>query len=312
MPFPRRSFAPLLAAAVAALLLTGCSGDAGGNTPAGTSPPLAVVATTIQVGALAREVGGDQVNLHILAGPGIDPHDFEPSPGDLRRVRGAAVILRNGIGLDTWLDGAIKNAGGKAPVITITEGVPIRSDEAGDAGAGDADPHAWQNPANDQLMVDNIAAAFSTADPARADTYRANATAYNQKLGQVDEEIRALIATIPPANRKMVTDHDAFGYFIDHYGLTFVGAVIPAASARGEPSARAIAALEDTIRREGVKAIFAESSVDPRVARRLANDTGARIVDDLYGDTLGDPGSGADTIDGMLLHNARTITGALR
>lgn len=267
---------------------------------------LRVAATTTQVGALARAVGGEHIALTVLVAPGVDPHAYEPKATDVRTLGRAALVLRNGLGLDAFLDRVIGRSGA-ARVVTVTDGVAVAR------GAGGAsDPHVWFDIANVQTMADTVARAFAAADPAHADAYASNAAAYRAGLDDVDRQVRALLDTVPPANRKLVTDHDAFGYFIRRYGLTFVGAVIPVTGGQGEPSARDLAALEATIRAEGVKAIFAESSVDPKVATRIANDTGVRIVDDLYGDSLGPPGSGADTIEGMLLANARKIAEALR
>ncbi len=268
-----------------------------------------VVATTVQVGALTRAVAGDAVDVKTLVSAGQDPHDYEASASDIKQVGNASVILRQGIGIDAFLDKAI-NGSGATNVVTVSSGVPLRKGD--DAGKAEDDPHIWHNPVNDKIMVDNIATALADAVPASAETFRKNADAYKQKLDDVDAQIRALIDTLPESDRKMVTNHDAFGYFIDHYGLTFVGTVIPGISTGSEASAKQIAQLEDTIRREGVKAIFAESSLDPKVARQIARDTNVKIVDNLYGDSLGDPGSGADTVDGMLLANAHTIVNALK
>lgn len=303
----RRSY---LALGLFALLLsvftfTACSGDSSSD----TGKPK-VVATTVQVGALTKAVGGDAIQLKTLVGPGVDPHDYDASANDIRALGDAVVTLRNGIGLDAFLDKAIKGSGTKN-VVTVTEGVPLRKGD-GQGSKSEDDPHVWQDPLNDKIMVDNIASALSAAIPDSATVFAANAAAYNKKLDGVDAEIRQLVSTLPPENRKMVTDHDAFGYFIARYDLQFVGTVIPGINSGTEASAKEIATLEDTIRRENVKAIFAETSIDPRVSKQIAKDTNVKIVDTLYGDSLGKPGSGADTVDGMLLANAHTIVDALK
>lgn len=285
----------------AALASAGCSSShstAGGR--------LQVVATTVQVGALARAVAGNDADVKTLIGAGIDPHDFEPGPSDLRAISNAGVILRNGLGLDDWLDRVIKSGGGKSRTVTVTDGIAVRTID------GHPDPHVWQDPINDQVMVGDIATALAKADPSHAADYHANAKAYDAKLANVDKQVRAIIDTIPPANRKMVTDHDAFGYFIARYGLTYVGAVIPSTSTQAESSAKDIAALEELIKKEHVKAIFSEETANPKVSAQIAKDTGAKVIDTLYGDSLGAPGSGADTVDGMILTNARTIAEALK
>jgi len=271
--------------------------------------PADVIATTVQVGALTREVVGDRLVVRTLVRPGVDPHDFEASSDDLRLIGGAKLVLRNGIGLDNFLDRALESADARK-VVTTTDGVRVRV--SGASESSNEDPHVWQNPLNAKIMVDNIVRALVETFPEDADVFRRNGEAYKATLDATDAEIRRLIDGIPPADRKMVTNHDAFGYFIERYGLTYVGAGIPSTTTQSEPSSKDIAALEDTIRREGVKAIFAESSLDPKVAREIARDTNVRIVDDLYGDSLGADGTDAATVHGMLLANARKIADALR
>jgi ABC-type Zn uptake system ZnuABC Zn-binding protein ZnuA len=266
------------------------------------------VATTVQIDALAREVGGDTIELTGLIPPGGDPHAFEPKPSDLAAIEDADLILRHGIGLDDWLDDTLE-AGSDAPIVTVTDGITLA--QSGSDGSTD-DPHVWHDPDNAKLMVDAIAAALSEADPANSATYRTNANAYNQKLDQTMDQVQSIIDEIPPEDRKMVTDHDAFGYFARAFGLEIVGAIFPVMSTEGEPSAEGLAELLDTIEREGVKAVFAEESANPQLATALAEDAGVTIVDDLYGDSLGKPGSGAETVDGMLLANARKIADALK
>ncbi len=293
----------LLSAALASL--PGCGGD-----DAGDGTGLRVVATIAPAAALVLAVGGDLIRLTTLAPSGVDPHDYEVSASDRRAVAQAAVVFRIGLGIDAFLD---KVLDGRGKVVTLSDGLTLRYGRtAGGQPSAEPDPHVWHDAGNDRLMVGVIAATLAGADAANAELYRRNADAYVAKLEESDREVRALIDTIPAANRKIVTNHDALGYFFDRYQLTFVGAVIPNLTTQAEPSARDLAALVETIRREGVKAIFAESTVDPKVARRIAADTGVKVVDNLYGDSLGPPGSGAETVDGMLLANARSIAGALR
>ena len=293
-------------ALIAGVFAVGCDDE---GDPAPTSDGrLQVVATIPPIAALAREVGADLISLTVLAGVGVDPHEFEIKSDGRKAVDRAAVVLRNGIGIDAFLDKAIKGKASK--VVTVTDGLKLRTE--GNGKNAEEDPHVWHSIENDKAMVDAIVAALSKADAANAEAFKRNGEAYKLKLDAVDIEIRKLIDTIPAANRKMVTNHDAFGYFIEHYGLTFVGAVIPNLTTQAEPSAKETAALVETIKREKVKAIFAESSVDPKIAAQIAKDTNVKIVDDLYGDSLGEPGSGAESVDGMLLANARKIVEALK
>lgn len=293
---------------LALVLVAACGNDDDGGGSSG-GDKLNVVATTVQVTALTRQVGGNLVNLHGIIPAGADTHSFEPTASDLQAIEDADVILRNGIGLDNFLDDTLE-AGSQSEVITVTDGIELRTTEEG--GEEIQDPHVWQDPANDKTMIDNIAAALSEADPDNAATYEANAAAYNETLDETTVEIQAIIGEIPPENRKLVTNHDALGYFANAFGLEVVGAVIPSLSTESEPSAGDTANLLNTIEREQVKAIFAESSVNPALASALAGDANVAIVDDLYGDSLGEEGSGAETVDGMLLANARKIAEALK
>lgn len=302
----RHRLAVVLASAAVIFACGACAPDA--HT---TGTGINVVATTTQVGALTRAVAGDQVRLTVLLPSGADAHDFEPDPQDVKKVHDAKLVLRNGIGLDDWMNKTLDNAGGHARVVVVTEGVHLRKAASGDE-AGEDDPHVWHDPENAAVMVDNIATALAAAAPSLASTFAANAQAYRARLENTDRQVRALIEAIPEQNRKVVTNHDAFGYFFARYGLEFVGAVFPNSSKEGQASAKELAALSDLIKAEGVKAVFAEEEVDPKVARELAKDTGVQVVTGLYADSLGPPGSGADTIDGMLLANARKISEALR
>ncbi|HXK32399.1 MAG TPA: metal ABC transporter substrate-binding protein [Dehalococcoidia bacterium] len=288
--------------------------------PASAAGRLSVVTTIAQITALAREVGGERIDLHGLVPPGADSHAFEPVAEDLVAVENADLILRHGVGLDDWLDDTL-SAARDATVVTVTDGIELRppalqaeGEHDGEDGAGDhgdVDPHVWLDPERAKQMVDNIAEALAAADPAGADTYRANAAAYNAVLDDAAAEARALIDEIPEQDRKIVTNHDGFGYFAEAFGLEVVGAVIPSSTTGAEPSAQETAGLLRLIREEGVKAIFAESSVNSDLAETLARDAGVRIVDDLYVDALGEPGSGADTVDGVIVVNAQKVHEAL-
>ncbi len=177
---------------------------------------------------------------------------------------------------------------------------------------GEYDPHVWQDPIRVQVMVDNIADALAELDPDQADEYRENAEAYNQTLDETHAEIEELIDMIPADDRLLVTNHDAFSYFADRYALEVIGTVIPGTSSEADPSAGEIAGLSELIEQEGVKAIFAEDLIDPKVAEAVASDTGVEIVYGLYSEQVGDEGSGAETVHGMLLANAEKISEALR
>lgn len=293
------------------LLLTGCG--SGGASASGDGR-LAVVATTSQVADFSRVVGGDRVRVTQILRPNVDPHDYEPSPRDLDSIGTARVLVENGVGLESWLDDAIDAGGFDGVRVDASHGVTIRNGNGSDEEKA-GDPHIWHNPLNVKIMAGNIARGLTQADPANAKIYQANLAAYDARLDALDTDIRRQIATIPAASRKLVTNHDAFGYYIARYGLTFVGSIIPSFDTAAELSGRSIKDLVARIRQTGTRAVFSETSLPPRTARTIATEAGVRVEageDSLYGDTLGPPGSDGDTYLHMEEHNTRTIVAALR
>ena len=290
---------------LAAAILAACS-----PAPSSSGNGVAVVATTTQVGEVAGEIGGDDIRLTVLLSPGAEAHDFEMKPAAAAAIERAEIILESGAGLEAWLEGALTTIGGANKVRDMSAGVALRSPDVGEEG--DVDPHYWLSAPNAIVLVENVRDALSEAQPASAQAFADRAAAYVARLEDADAEIRGLIDEIPEDRRGIVTNHDALGYFIDEYGLRFVGSVFPAVDVEAEPDPRQLAELADTIRAEGVTAIFSESAVNPRLAEAIAAETGATVVEEpLYTDSLGPAGSGADTIDGMLLHDARVIHHAL-
>ena len=272
--------------------------------------PLAVVATTGILADLARQVGAPRVEVRSLLPANAGPHDFEPAPQDLVAVEDADLIIRHGLGLDSWIESLIESASPDAPVVVATDGVATLVTEP-DAFA-EGDPHVWFDPTRVATMVDTIATALVAVDPDGEPTYRARAEAYKGQLTELDAAIRSAIETIPPERRKLVTNHDALGYYADRYGLTVVGTVIPGSETSAEPSAKEVAALLETIKREQVPAIFAENISRPDLAAELAEQAGIEIVDDLYTDSVGEPGSGAETYLGLMRTDTILIVEALR
>ena len=298
-------FAVLALATVAFNL--GCGGGSSPTTGGGDGR-VKVVATTTQLGDFARTVGGNAVAVTQLLQPNADPHEYEPTVSDVAAVADADVILENGLGLDDWLDSVIANAGGEATRVVTTGGLAVRpGDEASPAG----DPHAWLDPRNAVRMVRTVEAALATVDPADAGAYAANADAYVAKVQALDAKLAADVNRIPVQRRKIVTDHDAFGYFADRYDITIVGTVLPSLATAAEPSAKDLAELSATIRREGVRAIFAESSVDPKLQKALAEEAGIRLGAPLYGDTLGPADSPGGTYLGMMRWNMDAIVAGI-
>jgi ABC-type Zn uptake system ZnuABC Zn-binding protein ZnuA len=294
----------LVAACLAALLTAGCSGSgAGGDAGDGG---LRVVATTTQVADFTSNVGGDRVQVTSLLKPGVDAHDYEPSPADIDAIARADLVVQNGVGLEEWLGDTIASSGYSGPVVDASRGVRLRQVD------GEADPHIWQNPRNAQLMAANVERALATAEPAAAPRFAANLAAYTRELRALDADVARQIDSL--ANKKLVTDHDAFGYYIDRYGLELVGSVIPSSDTSAELSGRDIRDLVARIKATKVKAVFTEASLPARAAETIASEAGVKVVggeDALYGDSLGPPGSDGDTYLRMLRHNTATIVGNL-
>jgi ABC-type Zn uptake system ZnuABC Zn-binding protein ZnuA len=300
---------PLLAC-VAVLLAAGCGGGERTGATGGGSERLQVVATTTPVQDFVRVIGGDKVAMTGILKPGVDAHEFEPSPADIDAIARADVVVANGVGLEKWLDDTIKSAGFSGPVVDASKGVPLRQGVG--AEAGEPDPHIWHNPRNAKVMVGNIAEALAAADPADAATYRANLAAYTSQLDALDADIARRIDGL--ANRKLVTNHDAFGYYADRYGLEVIGSVIPSFDTAAELSGADLRELVAKVKAAKVKAIFSEVELPPKTAETVAREAGVKVItgeDALYGDGLGPAGSDGATYLGMMQHNTETIVSAL-
>lgn len=319
-PMHRRVILRGLAGTVGAGTLAACGGartrdtpaSATTNAPVPTVPPgkqVIVAVTTTQLQDFVRNVGGDQVTVLGILKPNVDPHDYEPTVDDASAIAKADMIVVHGAGLDAWMDKTVRTANTKAPVVTATAAITLLK---GDKNEPEGDPHAWFDPTLVKTMARAIANGLATVDPTNAGVYQQNAMAYGAQLDQLDGHLKGIFDQVPKEQRKLVTNHDAFRYLARRYDLTIVGAVIPSLSDSAEPSPRQINDLIDTIRKEKVKAIFAESSANPKVAQQVAKETGVKIVDTLYADTLGEPGSAADTYLKMMVYDAKAIAGALQ
>ena len=302
----RRAATPAGAAAAVlalALLVAGCG--ASGSADDGR---LSVVATTTQLGDLVRNVGGHAVDVTQILRPNTDPHEYEPRPSDVLDTAGAKVVFENGDGLDSWMAKVLDEAGGSPTVVDLGAHVPDRlPGEASGPEASRYDPHWWHDPRDVEAAVAAIRDALSRAEPAQKARFARNAAAYLARVRRLDAGIRACLATVPPAQRKLVTDHDAFGYFARRYGVQVIGAVIPSQTTQAQPSAGDIAKLSALIQRERVKAVFPETSINQKLAQALARQTGATAHYDLYGDTLGPAGSPGATYLGMERANANAM-----
>ena len=278
-------------------------------TAAGTEQRPLAVATISILADFVRAVAGDRLEVVSIVHVGGDPHTYEPVPSDARRIADADVVVRNGLGLERWLDRLIAT-GAKARVITATEGLdPVLQAEG--EYRGHPDPHLWMDPQLAAVYVRNIEEALAGRYPPHAAEFAERARRYVEGLEALDREIAGALAGIGPERRKLVTTHDAFRYFGRRYGLEVV-ATIWGISTEREPSAREIRAIVDGIRERGVRAVFVETTVNPALMLRIAEETGIHVGAPLYGDSVGPPGSGADTYLGMMRANTRAVAEGLR
>jgi zinc/manganese transport system substrate-binding protein len=299
IPRPARAALPAAAALLALAFLAGCrsAGSSDGK--------LDVVATTTQIGDWVRQVGGGAVSVDQILQPNTDPHEYEPRPSDVEAAVGAKLVFASGDNLDKWVGQIVEDSGSGARVVDLGAGVPERlPGEDSGAEASKYDPHWWHDPRNAAEAVGEIERRLAAADPAHRKQFARNADRYEAKLRMLDAEIARCIDTVPIARRKLVTDHDAFGYFARRYGIDVIGAVIPSQTTQAQPSAKDVSELIGLIEREGVKAIFPESSLSPKVADAIANQTGADSSYTLFGDTLGPSGSDGATYLSMEAANA--------
>ena len=293
----------IIAAGFAALAAAGPAGSQE-NAPA----KLKVLATFSILGDLVRNVGGDRVEVAILVGPNSDAHVYAPAPADAKKVADAKVVLTNGLGYEGWMARLLKASGTKAPVAVATKGVKERKAQDSHGHSG-ADPHAWQSVANVKVYVANIRDALIAADPAGKSTYEANAAAYLAKLDALDQEVRAAVSAIPVDRRKIITSHDAFGYFQQAYGVTFIAP--QGVSTEAEPSARDVARIITQVKMQKIPAVFLENVTDPRLMERIAQETGARVGGKLYSDALTDDKGDAPNYIELMRHNVKQLAAAL-
>lgn len=283
--------------------------------------PLPVVATFSILGDWVQQVGGDRVVVNVLVPAGADSHVFQPTPAHARQLAQARIVFSNGLGFEGWIERLITNAGFRGTHVVATAGIePIRATGHRHHGHqhghqhghrhGEHDPHAWQNPAHAQVYVRNIAAALCEADPQGCEGFRQRAAAYQQQLQALDAEIRALWAPISVGQRRVIVSHDAFAYYGQAYGVTFLAA--RGISTDSEPSARGIATLVRQIREQQVRALFVENVTDPRLVERIARETGLAVSGKLYSDSLSPAGGNADDYLALMRFNSKALTQALQ
>jgi len=265
--------------------------------------PIKVVASFSILGDLVKSVGGNRVDVTTLVGADGDAHVYTPAPGDARKIADADLLVINGLGLEGWLPRLLQVSSARVPIVIATKGIaPLKL-------GSEADPHAWQSVTNAKSYVVNIRDALIAAAPADAESFRKGAESYLAKLDALDREVRQAVAQIPNASRKVISTHDAFGYFASAYGIQFVAPI--GVSTESEASAKDIAGIVAQIRAEKIPAVFLERLSDPRLIRRIAAETGARIGGTLYSDSLTDEKGDAPTYIDMVRHNIKALMSAL-
>ena len=271
--------------------------------PAAAQDRIKAVASFSILGDLVRNVGGDRLEVAALVGPNSDAHAFSPTPADARTLGTAKLVVVNGLGLEGWMTRLVKASGSKAPVVVASRGIATRTLE------GAIDPHAWQSVANVKIYVANIRDGLIKADPPGRSAYEATVADYLGKLDALERDVRAAIGQIPAERRKIITTHDAFGYFGAAYGLALIAP--EGVSTDTEPSARDVARIITQIKAQKIPALFMENVVNPRLMQQIARETGAKVGGTLYSDALSEPGGAAPTYIDMMRHNIRELSKAL-
>jgi len=304
-------------------VIGGCNGKPGGDGGSrfNNAGKLRVIATYSILGDLVKNVVGDEAEVVTLVGPDGDAHTFDPSPQNGMTVADAQVIFENGVGFETWLDKLYSSSGSKAVRVVVTKGLEFREGQCNHSTKEllepdhkhEDDPHVWHDVKNAIHIVGIVRDRLCEIDPGHAEKYRANAAAYLAKLETLHAWVEKQVETLPPDRRKLVTNHDTFGYFADRYGFKVAGTVLQSVSTEaGDPSAAEFAKLIEAVKAAKVPAIFAENVHNPKLMERLATETEVKLAPPLFTDALGKPGSGGDTYEAMMRHNVTTIVAALK
>lgn len=308
---------------VVTLALGACAAPAAQAPTQAAGRPKVLAAETF-LADIAQNVAGDRLAIEALIPMGVDPHSFEPTPTDVRKVAESTVLIVNGAGFEAFLETLLKNAGGQRSLIEAAAGLTPRQPQPGEHPEGEADPapeaggheegdpHFWLDPNNVIKYVENIRDGLTAADPSGKDAYAANAAAYIAKIGELDAWIRVQVATIPEARRLLVTNHESFGYFADRYGFRVVGAVIPSVSSAASPSAQQLARLADQVKATGAPAVFLEAGATTQLADQLARETGIKVVTDLLTHSVTAVDGPAPDYLGMMRYDVQRIVDALK
>lgn len=281
---------------------------------AAPAPRAKILAVETFLADIAQNVAGDRARVDALLPIGVDPHSFEPTPQDVRRVADSTVLIVNGADFEEFLDELLKNAGGNRQVIEASAGLTSRKPTETEIINPDhkTDPHFWLDPNHIVKYVENIRDGLSQADPAGASIYAANANAYIAKLKELDRFIAEQVRTLPAERRLLVTDHDTFGYFADRYGFRVVGMIVPSISTGASPSAQQVAQLVQKIKATQAKAIFLEASTNPQLAQQIAKETGVKVVTGLHTHSITEANGSAPDYIAMMKYNTKLIVDALK
>lgn len=277
---------------------------------AGDLPRVLAVETFLA--DMAQNVAGERLKVEALMPIGLDPHAFQPTPADVAKIADSQVVIVNGTGFETWLDETLKNAGGERLVVEASAGLQPRKPAESETVDEARDPHFWLDPVSVIHYVENIRDGLIQADPGAKDIYTQNAAVYINSLNELDSWIRTQVEQITVEQRLLVTNHESFGYFADRYGFKVIGTILPSVSTGTAPSAEQMAALIETIKASGVKAIFLETGADRRLADQIAQETGVKVIADLYTHSITETGGKAPTYLAMMKYNTTMIVEGLK
>jgi len=290
------------------LLISACSSLAKSSVP--TDSKMHILATETFLGDIAQNVAGGRIKIETLLPATVDPHEFQPKPQDAVKITESKMLIVNGLGYETWLAKTLENVSGEQLIVVATKGLTPNPDPSGEHP--DGDPHMWMNPLNTIQYVKNIRDGLAQVDPAGKDTYTANEDAYIAKLKNLDQWVKAEVAQLPPEKRLLVTNHDALGYFARAYDFKVVGAVIPSVTTESSPSAQQMASLIDTIKSSSAPAIFLDIGENQNLAKQIASESGAKVITDLYVESISVSEGPAPTYIDMIKHDVSIIVDALK
>lgn len=278
--------------------------------PSGASERLKVVVSFSILADVVENIGGERIEISTLVGRNGDSHVYVPTPADVRKVADAKLVFVNGLGLEGWLPRLVKSSGNKGSIVTASKGISQRRAANGHShDHEDSDPHAWQSVANVKIYATNIRDALIASDSVNEGFYRSSAEKYLAKLDALDRDVRDSVAKIPMERRKVISTHDAFGYFSAAYGIAFIAP--QGVSTESEPSARDVATIISQIRKQKIPAVFLENAGDPRLMQRISAETGAKIGGTLYSDSLTEENGAAPTYIDMVRHNIKALSSVL-